>query len=180
MVAAPQSGVLTGTVIDAETFEGLQGTVKVYRTDTGELYTETLCDETGAFVTSALPYFDYEVRVRAWHHVPETLTLTIEQEETIKNFALDPTNGDLLLIQDGGARDKDAKFGGKYGDEMLADAYTSTARQSADPDEADLEEMGYFVTLVDAATTDPATWDYDLVIWSQQRRQHQRRWTMRP
>nr|MEE4266933.1 C25 family cysteine peptidase [Candidatus Krumholzibacteria bacterium] len=160
IVAAP-SGVLMGTVIDSETYEGLQGTVKVYRTDTGELYTETLCDETGAFVTSALPYFDYEVRVRAWHHVPETLTLTIEQEETIKNFALDPTNGDLLLIQDGGARDKDAKFGGKYGDEMLAQAYTADGQKSATQMKNDLEEMGYFVSLVDAAVADPSTfWDY--------------------
>ena len=40
LVAAP-SGVLTGTVIEADTFDALQGTVKVYRTDTGELYTET-------------------------------------------------------------------------------------------------------------------------------------------
>ena len=30
----------------------------------------------------------------------------------------------LLLIQDGGARDKEAKFGGKYGDELLAEGYT--------------------------------------------------------
>ena len=167
IVAAP-SGVLTGTVIDSETFEGLQGTVKVYRTDTGDLYTEALCDETGLFATSALPYFDYEVRVRAWHHVPETLTITIEQPETIKNFALTPTNGDLLMIQDGGAaRVKDAKMGGKYGDELLAEGYTSDGGKSATQMASDLEEMGFFVSVVDAATVDPGTfWDYDLVILS--------------
>jgi len=168
IVAAP-SGVLSGTVIDSETFEGLQGTVKVYRTDTGDLYTETVCDETGAFTTSALPYFDYEVRVRAWHHVPATLTLTIEQPETIKNFALDPTNGDLLLINDGGAAGaKDPKMGGKYGTEMLAEGYMPASQlKSAAQIAADLEDMGFFVTTVDASTVDTGSfWDYDLVILS--------------
>jgi hypothetical protein len=167
IVAAP-SGVLTGTVIDSQTYEGLQATVKVYRTDNGELYTETLCDETGAYTTDALPYFDYDVRVRAWHHVPVTLTITIEAPETIKNFALDPTNGDLLLIQDGGAAGaKDAKMGGKFGDEMLAEGYVPAGGKSATQMMADLEEMGFFVSLVDASVADPATfWDYDLVILS--------------
>ena len=166
IVAAP-SGVLSGMVLDSVTYEPLQATVKVYRTDNGELYTETLCDESGNFSTSALPYFDYEVRVRAWHHVPVTLTITIEQAETVKNFALDPTNGDLLLIQDGGAAAKDVKLGGKLGDEFLAEGYLSDGAKSATQMAADLEEMGYSITLVDAATVDTGTfWDYDLVILS--------------
>ena len=167
LTAAP-SGVLSGVVIDAVDMSPLQATVRVYRTDTGDLYTETLCAEDGTFMTSALPYFDYEVRVRAWHHVPVTLTMTIEEAEVVKNFALEPTNGDLLLINDGGAKDYvEAKMGGKRGDELLAEGYTPGVQKSATQMTADLEEMGYFVSVVDAADADPATfWDYDLVILS--------------
>ncbi len=167
LTAAP-SGVLSGVVIDADSMEPLQATIRVYRTDTGDLYTETLCAEDGTFATSALPYFDYEVRVRAWHHVPVSLTMTIEEAEVVKNFALLATNGDLLLINDGGAKDYiPAKMGGKRGDELLAEGYTATLAKSATQMTADLEEMGYFVTVVDAAEADPATfWDYDLVILS--------------
>jgi subtilisin-like proprotein convertase family protein len=163
--AAP-SGILTGTVIDAVTYEPLLASVKVYRTDTGELYTETLCGEDGVFTTASLPYFDYDVRVRAWHHVPVTLTITIEEPETIKNFALEPTNGDLLLIDDTGAAGaKEAKFGGKFGDELLAEGYEPAGGKSAAQMTADLEEMGFFVQVADAASVDPATfWEYDLVI----------------
>lgn len=165
IVAAP-SGVLTGTVIDADTYEPLLGTVKVYRTDTGDLYTEAVCDETGLFTTSALPYFNYEIRVRAWHHVPATVVMTIEAPETVKNFALDPTNGDLLMINDTGvAGAKDVKMGGKYGTDILANAYTPAEVKSATQMKADMENMGFFVSLVDAADVDVSTfWDYDLVV----------------
>ncbi len=168
LLAAP-SGVLTGTVVDSDTFEGLQGTVYVYRTDTGELYTEANCDETGAFTTSALPYFTYSIRVRAFHHVPATIELDILQAETVKNFALDATNGDLLLIDDSGAsKVHDVKMGGKHNDVFLADGYVSedtkgSAAQMAD----DLTNMGFFVTVVNAADVDPAQFDLvDLVILS--------------
>jgi len=165
LVSAP-SGVLTGTVIDAVTYEGLQATVRVYRTDTGELYTETLCDEDGVYTTSALPYFTYEFRVRAYQHVPATLVMDIDQPETIKNFALEQTNGDLLIIDDSGAAGPvAAKMGGKYGNELLADAYVSDSSKSATQMKSDLEEMGFFVTQEDAGTVDVNSfWDYDLVM----------------
>jgi len=167
LVAAP-SGVLTGTVLDADTFDPLEGTVKVYRTDTGELYSETTCDAAGEFTTAALPYFSYEFKVRAWHHIPASITMDINQAETVKNFVLTATNGDLLLIDDDAVgASKPAKMGGKQGDILLAEAYESTAAKSADQMAADLEEIGYSVTVVDAAVADPATfWDYDLVILS--------------
>ncbi len=165
--AAP-SGVLTGTVVDSETFEGLQGTVYIYRTDNGELYTETNCDETGAFTTSSLPYFTYNVRVRAYHHVPASIELEIIQPETIKNFALDPTNGDLLLIDDSGSSvAKEVKMGGKRGDVFLADGYVSGGGKSATQMADDLTNMGFFVTVVNASEVDVAQFDLvDLVILS--------------
>ena len=165
--AAP-SGILTGTVVDAETFEGLQGTVYVYRTDNGELYTETNCDENGAYTTSSLPYFTYNVRVRAYHHVPASIDLDIAQPETIKNFALEATNGDLLLIDDSGAsKVHDVKMGGKNGDVFLADGYVSADSKSATQMAEDLTEMGFFVNVVNAADVDVDQFDMvDLVILS--------------
>ncbi len=166
LVAAP-SGVLSGTVLDADTFEPLQGTVKVYRTDTGELYTEVTCDVDGTFTTASLPYFAYEFKVRAWHHVPASIVMDINQAETVKNFVLTATNGDLLLIDDDGLVDKPAKMGGKKNNILLADAYVSNSAKSATLMATDLEEMGYFVSIVSADTVDPATfWDYDLVVLS--------------
>lgn len=167
-LAAAPSGVLTGTVMDAETFEGLQGTVYVYRTDNGELYTEANCDENGVFTTSSLPYFDYNVRVRAYHHVPANIELAIGQPETIKNFALDATNGDLLLIDDSGAsKVHDVKMGGKNGDVFLADGYVSEGTKSATQMADDLTNMGFFVTVVNAADVDVAQFELvDLVILS--------------
>jgi subtilisin-like proprotein convertase family protein len=167
LIGAP-SGTLSGVVLEADTFVPLEGTVKVYRSDTGDLFTETLCAPDGSFVTAPLPYFDYEVKVRAYHHVPVTITMTINQPETVKNFALTPTNGDLLLIDDGGVKafvpDKTA---GKHGEIFLAPGYDATSDKSASQLATDLEEMGYYVTVVDAATVDVSTFeDYDLVILS--------------
>ena len=167
-LAAAPSGVLSGVVLDADTYEPLQGTVKIFRTDTGALYTEALCDASGAFATTALPYFDYQINVRAWHHVPANITMTINQAETVKNFVLTATSGDLLLIDDGAAAAaKPAKLGGKQEDILLADAYTGRDAKSAAQLALDLESLGYFVTTVAAAAADPAAfWNYDLVILS--------------
>ncbi len=163
--AAP-AGVLSGVVIDADTFEPLQGSVRVYRTDTGELYDEVVCDVDGSFATGDLPYFDYEIRARAWHHVPVTLVMTIDQPEVVKNFALTATNGDILLIDDGGvAGAKVDKFGGKRGDELVSPGYVSSGAKSATQITTDLEEMGYFVKVEPASTVDVNIFfDYDLVI----------------
>jgi subtilisin-like proprotein convertase family protein len=168
IVAAP-SGILSGNVIDADTFEGLLASVKVYRTDNGELYAETLCDATGAFATAPLPYFTYDIRVRAYHHVPASVEMTIEQPETVKNFALTATNGDLLIIDDSAsALVKMDKMGGKYGNLLMAPGYTSDDPKSAVQMASDLEEMGFFVSIVDAASIADAAmfYDYDMVILS--------------
>jgi len=167
-LAAAPAGVLTGNVMDSESFEGLQGTVYVYRTDNGELYTEANCDENGDFTTSSLPYFAYNIRVRAFHHVPANIELTIGQPETIKNFALEATNGDLLIVDDSGAsKVHDVKMGGKNSDIFLADGYVSADSKSAAQMAEDLTNMGFFVTVVNAADVDVAQFELvDLVILS--------------
>jgi subtilisin-like proprotein convertase family protein len=162
------SGILSGTVTDIVTGAPLEATVRVYRSDDGSLYTETVCDAGGAFSTSSLPYFTYNIQVRAYHYRTLNIAMTIEQPETVKGFALEATNGDLFIIDDGAkSADRPVKLGGKLGDELLADAYSAPAGKSAAQLALDLEDLGYAVTVKTADSVDPATFDdYDLVILS--------------
>ncbi|PID80832.1 hypothetical protein CSB20_05420, partial [bacterium DOLZORAL124_64_63] len=165
--AAP-AGILAGSVVDSETSEPLQATVYVFRTDTDELFTQVLCAEDGTFETGDLPYFTYDIRVRAYQHVPATVQVEIMQPETVKNFALEPTNGDILLIDDGAAAGpREAKFGGKNNDVLLANGYMAMGGKSASVMAEDLTNMGFYVTTVSAAEVDLAEFDLvDLVILS--------------
>ena len=160
------SGTLAGFILDSATNEPLQGTVRVYRPDTGALYSEVTCQADGSFATPALPYFTYNVQARAWHHRPVTIAVTLEDPETVKTFLLDATTGDLLVIDDGAKSSfAPAKFGGKLGDELLAEGYSLEPAKSATQIATDLEAMGYSVTTVLDTAADPATFDdYDLVI----------------
>lgn len=157
------SGVLSGHVYDSDTMEPLHATVKVYRGDNGELFDEVTCDKLGFYSTSALPYFTYEVKVRAWHHVPVTAEVTVDAPTLEKDWVLDPTNGDLLLIDDSAKVAAPTKFDEKGN--TLAPAYASDGTKSVVALTADLEELGYYVSVEGVGTVDPATfWDYDLVI----------------
>jgi len=166
LTAAP-SGVLTGVISDSDTGDLLEATISVYRTDTGDLYTSTTSDGvTGEFTTSALPYFEYTVNVRAYHHIPVNITVEVGEPTVVKNFALDPTVGDILLIDDAPvAKDVPAKY-----DEngmLLADAYERSGAKSADVFVNDLEYLGYGVVVETMATTDPADWvNYDVLLLS--------------
>jgi subtilisin-like proprotein convertase family protein len=167
LVAAP-SGVFAGFLYDSVTNAPLQGTVRVYRSDNNALVATVLSGVDGSFATPALPYFTYDIQARAWHYRPVTMPVTIEDALIEKSFLLDATSGDLLLVDDGAkGTDNPAKFGGKLGDELLADAYSAEPSKSAVQMVTDLETMGYSVTTVAAASVDPATFaDYDLVILS--------------
>ena len=155
------AGVLSGHVYDSDTMEPLQGTVKVYRTDNNELFDEVTCDENGFYETTSLPYFDYVVKVRAWHHVPVTADVVIETPTLEKDWVLEATNGDLLLIDDSTASPAAAKYDEKGN--LLAPAYASDKDVSTMV--ADLEELGYYVSVEGIDVVDPSSfWDYDLVI----------------
>jgi len=160
------AGVLTGTVVDAVDGTPLAATVSVYRTDTNELYAEANTDPaTGEFTTASLPYFTYRVTVRAHYHVPVQLLLEISEPVVTKSFALEPTNGEILVINDNAAgkqhpaenRDKPVVHKPAY--------ESSHAKSAVDDIVADLELLGYGATVEDMATTDPATWNqYDLLL----------------
>ena len=168
LTAAP-SGVLTGTVSDDSTGQFLMATIKVYRSDTMELYAQTVSDSTdGTYTTPSLPYFDYTVNVKAWHYKSVTIDITIADPVVEKDFVLESTVGDLLLVDDGSVKGvmNPAKFDEKTG-EMIEAAYESVDGKVAADMVADLTDLGYEVTVQTVAETDPITWDsYDLLIVS--------------
>ena len=77
--------MISGVVTEEGTGLPLEATVKVYRTDTGELYTQTTSDPlTGAYTTAALPYFDWRLVARAYHHSPVTAVVTCAPSSTLQ------------------------------------------------------------------------------------------------
>ena len=164
LLAAP-SGVLTGVVSDSETGELLEATINVYRPDTGEIYTTTTSDPvTGEFTTPALPYFTYIFQARAYHHTPVNISIEIGEPVVVKHFALDPTIGDILIIDDTPAAKTIAAKYDEMG-RMLAPGYELTGGKSVDRFVADLEFLGFGSTVETMATTDPATWwNYDVLL----------------
>ncbi|MCK4305411.1 MAG: proprotein convertase P-domain-containing protein, partial [Candidatus Eisenbacteria sp.] len=88
LTVAP-AGVLTGTITEAGTGDPLEGTVKVYRSDTMELYTQVAVNTAGgSYTTDPLPYFDYVVEAQAFEHATVTIDITIDQPIVERNFLL--------------------------------------------------------------------------------------------
>jgi len=165
LTSAP-SGVLTGVVMDSETSELLEATINVFRADNGELITTTTSDGvTGEFTTAPLTYFSYIIQVRAVHHSPVNIAVDIEEPVTVKNFALDPTVGDILLIEDHVAAKAVAD---KYDDKGNLTAFGyRTSGKAVDIMVGDLEYLGYGVTVENMSVTDAATWwNYDMLVVS--------------
>jgi len=137
--------------------------VKLYRSDTGDLYAETTADASGNYSIENLPFFDYDILVRAYHHVPVSMTITINGPTLTQNFMLDPTNGDILVIDAGAGREFAADKFDEKGN-LIASGYQVPENRSTTDMIADLEFAGYSATLADM-TSDPAEWVlYDMLI----------------
>lgn len=163
--AAP-AGILSGFVLENETDEPLEATVKIFRSDDNSLYAQTTTNPAdGSFTTTPLPYFTYKVTVKAWHHIPETVNVAVDQPEIARDFWLDPTLGDLLVINDAGkAGDVPAKVDPKSGAVIEPGYATEDGKALADI-LASLDELGYTSTVETMAGTDPATWpSYDMLL----------------
>jgi len=159
------SGLVRGSVFETNTMDPLTASVKVYRADNGELYTEVFSDSlAGGRFEVTLPYFNYTFKVRAYHHIPETRGVVISQASQVEQFILEPTLANLLVIQDGGSKDETVKLD-KTG--AMIDTYDGVQDAAAQEFEADLIALGYDVIMETAATTDASTWfDYDFIIWT--------------
>ncbi len=179
MEPAP-SGTVSGVVTEAGTGIPLEATINVYRSDNGALYATTTSDSGngGAYSLADLPYFNYNFEVRAYHYRRQTRLVTVNSPSRVEDFALEPTQGDILVIND-----HDAKGGeepkwrsedlAKLRPEELAKIENPQAESGAKAGETAtqianmLTELGYSVTLEQASASNPATWGgYDMVVWS--------------
>ncbi len=159
------SGVVSGTVTELSTGTPLEATIKFYRADDMSLYAETMTDPVTGDYSQSLPYFNYTMNVRAYHHIPATLGITVDEPTEVFDFQLDETLANILLIDDENSKRELVKYD-KSG--SVIDIGTGGDRvRSASEIETDLVALGYDVVLETSATSDPLTWmNYDFIISS--------------
>jgi subtilisin-like proprotein convertase family protein len=162
--AAP-SGVVSGTVTEVTTGRPLSATIKVYRVDTMELYAQTTSDSLlGGAYTVELPYFNYTVNVRAYHHIPVNQGISVNDPAETADFELERTLANILVISDGVTKGETVKVD-KTG--AVLDVYEErpSDAKSALQIATDLVALGYDVTQETAASSNPATWlNYDFIV----------------
>jgi len=158
------SGVVSGTVTESGTGTPLLATVKFYRADDMSLYAETTTDPVTGQYSETLPYFNYTMNVRAYHHIPVTMGITVDEATETFNFQLEETLANLLVINDtSAARQELVKFDKSGGVLDVWNGIEDT--RSASEFEADLVDLGYDVIVETAAATDPMSWmNYDFII----------------
>jgi subtilisin-like proprotein convertase family protein len=146
----------------------LEATIKVYRSDNGELYTETTSDSlAGGVYEVTLPYFNYSMNVRAYHHIPANRGISVSTPTMTEDFVLDETLANILVLSDGVDRDPIDKYG-KDGSFIEAWSGVTDDLESSTQIATDLTNLGYDVTQELASSSDPATWltNYDFIISS--------------
>ena len=157
------SGVVSGTVTEIGTGTPLEATVKFYRSDDMSLYAETTSDPVTGQYSQVLPYFNYTMNVRAYHHIPVTLGITVDDATETFDFQLEETLANLLIIDDSAKSGEFVKYD-KTG-AVIDVTQNDGDGKSANELEADLVALGYDVTVETAAASDPLTWgDYDFII----------------
>jgi hypothetical protein len=157
-VTQAPSGVLTGSVSASDDGSALAATIRVFRTDNDELFDEVSTDAAGVYTTGALPFFDYRVDVRAAGRIPLSSTLTVDAAEVPADFVLEPTAGNILVLNDNSSEPRQVPA--KYDDRgnLVAAAYTAPADRAAADLMADLEALGYSAVMESASLSDPASW----------------------
>ncbi|MCD4690805.1 proprotein convertase P-domain-containing protein [bacterium] len=158
------SGVVSGTVTEVGTGAPLEAAVRFYRSDDMSLYAETTSDPVTGQYSQTLPYFNYTMNVRAYHHIPVTLGITVDEPTEMFDFQLEETLANLLIINDAVAARQELVKMDKSGN--VIDIWNGVEdERSVHEFESDLIDLGYDVTLETAASSDPLTWmNYDFII----------------
>nr|MEE4267027.1 C25 family cysteine peptidase [Candidatus Krumholzibacteria bacterium] len=163
-------GDLSGTLTSSDDGSPIFGQVRVKRSDSGEQVAQIYSDETtGAYTITGLTYFDYEVLVTANQFVPQTVPVTIDAVSVVKDFILEPTVGNILVLDDNSGRDEMVSHEVKLDKigQPLAAPYQAPAARSATDITAALTTMGYSVTYLPADSYDFSDWqNYNLVVMS--------------
>jgi subtilisin-like proprotein convertase family protein len=157
---------VTGVVTEAGTGHALQASVEAYRVDTMELFSSAETDTlAGGSYSLTLPYFNYELRVRSYHHIPAKRGITVVGPLT-EDFTLDPTLANILVVDDNDGTKEGLKVD-KSGRVLADDGDQGSREKSASQIASDLVDLGYDVTEETSSATDPGTWgDYDFIVWS--------------
>ncbi len=166
-LASAPSGVVSGTVTEVGTGTPLTATVKVYRSDTMELYAETTSSASlGGAYEIELPYFGYEFQVRASHHIPVAVGVDVNEPTESVDFELDATLANILVLSDGVTKGvvETVKMD-KSGNVLDVLTGQSDLGRSAAQIADDLIALGYDVVEETAAASNPATWlSYDFIV----------------
>ncbi len=161
LLASSPPAKIWGYVKDRDGGLPLDATIKLYRYDTKELYQQVETDTTnGEYELNGLPYFTYKIKVYAYNHIPHSEILLVTSENLRRDFTLEETSGNILVVND--------DDGSKKGDSRSRTRVDKSPHgASADYMAQHLEGLGYYVVSEEAAQTDPLNWDeYSLVIWS--------------
>jgi len=157
------SGVVSGTVEQIGTGTPLLATVRFYRSDDMSLYAETMTDPVTGQYSQTLPYFNYTMNVRAYHHIPVTMGITVDEATETFDFQLEETLANLLILNDAAKSGEFVKYDktGAVIDVTQNDGDGKSAAQL----EADLIDLGYDVIVEAATASDPMSWmNYDFII----------------
>ena len=162
------AGDLTGTVTSSQDGSPVYALVRVMRSDNGTQVAQDYTDPaTGEFSILGLTYFDFEILVSASHFIPQTVMVTIDQPAVVKDFVMEPTVGNILVIDDDPARDGMVSHPvklDKNGD-LLAPAFEAPRSRSATDIMAALTSFGYSVTYITSGSYDYDDWaGYDVVV----------------
>ncbi|HYW69106.1 MAG TPA: C25 family cysteine peptidase, partial [bacterium] len=162
------SGVVTGTVTETGTGLPLEATIKIYRSDNMELFLEATSSPVTGNYTFELPYFNYQMNVRAYHHIPENRGITVSVPAQEQDFELDVTLANILVISDGVRGEQEAHKIDEAGNIVDYWSGDGDLGRSGVQIATDLVALGYDVTEEDATVTDPATWltNYDFILWA--------------
>ncbi len=131
----------------------LDATVRIFRTDNGELYDETTSNTEGVFTTGGLPFFDYSVEVRSQGRIPQTVMVTVDQASGDGRLRPGSHRGQRAAArrQQHPGREVPAKYSADG--QLLAPAYEIPADRAAADLLADLESLGYTAVIAEDAAT---------------------------
>ncbi len=163
---APQ-GKVGGVVYDSSSGEPLSATIRIFtKGENPQLYAiiQTDSAQGGSFSTE-LPYFDYLFKVSSWQHLPQTATLSVEEDSLEKDFRMSSFADTILVVDDetGGKQE----LGGikamlsvkKLGETKPGESAQAIARY--------LHELNLNTKLELSSSTDPSNWThYPFIIWS--------------
>jgi hypothetical protein len=160
------SSVVSGTVTEAGTGTPLEATVRVYRADNMQLYTQTDTDPINGAYDVTVPYFDYVMNVMAAQHIPQSRGITVDDPTEAENFGLDVVAGSILVIQDGPRREETVKVD-ENGTVIDTWSGSTDVERSASQIATDLLSFGYEVVQETAAASHAPDWvDYDFIVWA--------------